>query len=156
MDRQQIEHYAAGADVPAQAIGGLTTEDLLATPVPGTWSIQQIVLHLMDSDLIGSDRMKRIAAEDRPTLLGYDETAFASTLGYEHLDVAMAAELFRLNHLLTAEVLRRLPDETFERIGLHNERGRETLSEMLQDYIDHLDHHMDFVRQKRALLGKPL
>jgi hypothetical protein len=48
-----------------------------AFPVPGTWSIQQIVLHMMDSDLIASDRMKRVIAEDRPTLIGYNETAFS-------------------------------------------------------------------------------
>ena len=63
MDRSWIERYAAGANVPAEAIRGLTPTDLNAFPVPGTWSIQQIVIHLMDSDLIGSDRMKRVAAE---------------------------------------------------------------------------------------------
>ena len=66
MDRAMIERYAAGADVPAAAIRGLTRDELNAFPVPGTWSIQQIVLHLMDSDLIGSDRMKRVAAEENP------------------------------------------------------------------------------------------
>jgi uncharacterized damage-inducible protein DinB len=156
MDHQQIQRYSAGADVPARAIEGLTKDDLLAIPVPGTWSIQQIVVHLMDSDLIGSDRMKRVAAEHRPTLLGYDESAFASKLGYEHLDAALAAEVFRLNRQLTAEVLRRLPEEAFERIGLHNERGKETLDEMVRDYADHLDHHMRFIRRKRELLEKPL
>ena len=30
---------------------------MLAFPIPGTWSIQQIIMHLMDSDLIASDRM---------------------------------------------------------------------------------------------------
>ena len=157
MDRRQIERYAEGADVPVRAIAGLTTEDLLATPVPGTWSIQQIILHLMDSDLIGANRMKRIAAEERPTLLGYDESAFGSKLGYEHLDVAMAAEVFRLNRLLTSEILRRQPDVTFRaNRAAQRARYRETLSEMLRDYCDHLDHHMKFIHEKRGLLGKPL
>ena len=156
MDRQQIERYAAGAELPGRAIEALNKDDLLAVPVPGTWSIQQIILHLMDSDLIGSDRMKRVAAEDRPTLLGYDESAFASKLGYEHLDTALATEVFRLNRQLTAQVLRRLPDDAFKRIGLHNERGKETLEEMVRDYADHLDHHMKFIVRKRELLGKPL
>jgi len=47
---------------------------LLAVPVPGTWSLQQIAIHMMDSDLIASDRMKRIASMDKPLLCGYDET----------------------------------------------------------------------------------
>jgi uncharacterized damage-inducible protein DinB len=155
MNRALIDRYAAGADVPAKAIASLEKGDLLAFPIPGTWSIQQIILHLMDSDLIASDRMKRVAAEDRPTLVGYNETAFAQRLGYEHVSAQAAAELFRLNRQMTAEILRRLPDEAFQRKGLHTERGEVTLEQLLTTYTDHLDHHMKFVREKRKLLGKP-
>jgi len=157
MDRALIERYAAGAAVPAEAIRGLTPSELNAFPVPGTWSIQQIVVHLMDSDLIGSDRMKRVAAENvPPQLIGYDETAFAKNLPYEKLDPAQACEVFRLNRLLTAAVLRNLPDSAFTRHGMHSERGRETLADLVEGYVEHLEHHMKFIREKRKLLGKPL
>lgn len=156
MNRELIEQYAAGAEVPAKSIVGLDRSDLLAFPVPGTWSIQQIILHLMDSDLIGADRMKRVAAEDGPMLVGYDETAFAKRLGYEHLSVRDAAEIFRLNRLMTAEILRRLPPAAFERTGKHSERGNVTLEQLLATYIGHVEHHLTFLRDKRKLLGKPL
>src|SRR5262245_47270556 len=109
MDRTLIERYAAGATVPGEAIRGLSAADLNAVPVPGTWSIQQIIIHLMDSDLIGADRMKRVAAEEMPQLIGYDETAFAKRLHPEKLDPVQACEVFRLNRLLTTTVLRNLP-----------------------------------------------
>jgi uncharacterized damage-inducible protein DinB len=157
MSRELIEQYAADADVPAKAIAGLKKADLLAFPVPGTWSIQQIILHLMDSDLIASDRMKRVAAEDRPpTLIGYDETAFAKNLAYDQVSARDAAEVFRLNRLVTAELLRRLPATAFKRIGHHNERGEVTLEGLLQTYVEHVHHHLKFIREKRKLLGKPL
>src|SRR6202034_1448032 len=105
MNRELIERYAAGADVLGKAIQGLDRADLLAFPVPGTWSIQQIVLHMMDSDLIAADRMKRVAAEDHPTLIGYNETAFARNLAYEEVSAQDAAEIFRLNRRMTAELL---------------------------------------------------
>ena len=112
MNRDLIERYAAGASQPAEAIAGLSRDELNAFPVPGTWSIQQIVIHLMDSDLIGSDRMKRVAAEDRPpTLIGYDESAFACGLFYDQLDPRTACEVFQKNRQLTAEILRRLSDD---------------------------------------------
>jgi DinB superfamily len=156
MDRNLIEQYAAGAEVPAKAIVGLEKSDLNAFPVPGTWSIQQIILHLMDSDLIGSDRMKRVAAEDKPALLAYNETAFASRLGYEHLSVRDAAEIFRLNRLMTAEILRRLPATAFSRTGLHSEQGEVTLEQLVATYVGHVEHHLKFIREKRSLLGKPM
>jgi DinB family protein len=156
MNRELIEKYAAGAEVPAQAIAGLERADLLAFPVPGTWSIQQIILHLMDSDLIASDRMKRVAAEDNPLLVGYNETAFGNRLGYEHLSARDAAEIFRLNRLMTAEILRRLPPAAFARTGQHSERGEVTLEQLLETYTEHVDHHLKFIRDKRKLLGKPM
>ncbi len=156
MHRELIEKYAAQADVPARSIAGLEQADLLAFPVPGTWSIQQIILHLMDSYLIAGDRMKRVAAEDRPTLIGYNETAFAKRLGYEHVSVRDASEIFRLNRLVTADILRHLPDSAFSRIGHHNERGDVTLEQLVSTYVGHVDHHLKFIRDKRTLLGKPL
>jgi uncharacterized damage-inducible protein DinB len=157
MSRELIEQYAADADIPAQAIAGLEKADLLAFPVPGTWSIQQIILHLMDSDLIASDRMKRVAAEKQPpTLVGYDETAFAENLAYEHVSAKDAAEVFRLNRLVTAELLRRLPPSAFQRVGHHTERGDVTLEGLIETYVGHVAHHLKFIREKRKLLGKPL
>ena len=37
MDMTLIEQYARGASALGKAIAGLSREDLLATPVPGTW-----------------------------------------------------------------------------------------------------------------------
>jgi uncharacterized damage-inducible protein DinB len=156
MDRTLIEQYAAGANLPAQALRGLSPEDLLATPVPGTWSIQQIVLHLMDSDLIAADRMKRIIAEDNPTIIGFDQAAFAAKLHYDKLDAAVAADIFRQNRLLMAVILRNLPDSAFARFGNHNERGPLTLAQMVAMYVGHLSHHMGFLNHKRQLLGKTI
>ena len=152
MDRRLIEEYAQGASRPAEAIAGLSADQLNAFPVPGTWSIQQIVMHLMDSDLIASDRMKRVIAEHEPAIIGYDESAFARELHYDKLDPQAACQIFALNRQLTATVLRHLPDEAFDRVGIHNEAGRLTLEQLVQTYIDHLDRHLDFVMKKRAMV----
>ena len=156
MDRKLIDEYEAGADLPSRAIAGLTREQLLAHPVPGTWSVQEVVMHLMDSDLVGSDRMKRVIAEPGPTLLAYDETRWVQNLGYEHADTKSACEVFRLNRKMTAAILRRLPDAAFQRTGTHTERGVETLEMLVQDYIAHLNHHLKFVVAKREKLGKSM
>lgn len=151
-DRTLIDRYAAAAPSVADALKGLTVAELHAHPVPGAWSVQQLVMHLMDSDLIASDRMKRIIAMDKPLLIGYDENAFTTRLPVDKLDAAAAAEIFRLNRLLTAVVLREQPDSAFDRIGIHNERGAITLGQMVTMYVEHLDHHMKFMRDKLAAL----
>ena len=154
MNKTLVERYAKGAGEVAAAIQGLSREDFLAVPVAGTWSIQQIVIHLMDSDLIASDRMKRVIAEENPAIIGYDETAFSQKLFYEKLDPFAAADIFKRNREMTAVILRSLPEEAFKRGGTHNERGRVTLGEFVATYVNHLDHHLGFLRHKRELLKK--
>lgn len=154
MDRKLIDRYVNEAAELGKSIAGLSKQDLLAFPVPGTWSIQQIVIHTLDSDLVSSDRMKRIIAEENPLLIGYDESKFAARLHYEDLDPQLACELFVKNRQLTSEILRRLADDAFARTGIHNERGKVTLEEYLAGVVWHLQHHLKFIREKRKLLGK--
>jgi uncharacterized damage-inducible protein DinB len=153
-DRSAIDRYRAGAGVPGALVAGLTAEELAARPGPGAWSLRELVMHLMDSDLVGSDRMKRVIAEENPTLLAYDQDAFARRLGYDRLDLGLACEIFRLNRLMTADLLAGLTDADFERAGMHTERGRETLEDLVHGYVEHLEYHARFAREKRERLGR--
>ncbi len=135
-------------------VKGLAGLPIDAHPIPDTWSLRQIVVHLMDSDLIGSDRMKRIAAMENPLLVGYDESKFAQLAGAEGIDIVQAAEIFALNRKLTTFVLRALPDSAFDRTGIHTEKGKVTLAEQVQAYVDHLAYHLKFIEKKRAMLVK--
>jgi len=152
MDRSLIETYAAGGSKLRASIAGLTRNQLAAFPIPGTWSIAQIVVHLWDSDAAATHRMKRIAAEETPLIIAYDETAFTKSLRYHEMDLDRVCTLFELNRLHTAEMLRLLPDAAFERKGVHNHRGVVTLGGLVKGYIEHLEHHLRFVEKKRAMV----
>jgi DinB superfamily len=155
MDRRLIDQYSAGGQQLRNAYQGLNKEQLFAVPIPKTWSLHQIAVHMMDSDLIGSDRMKRIACMDKPLLVGYDETGFSNLPGSEEIDVEEAIDIFVQNRKVTAKVLSKLPDSAFERYGIHTEKGKVTLEEMVAIYISHLDGHLDWVDRKREMvLGK--
>lgn len=154
--RATIDAYEAGADAPARAIVGLTPEDLDATPIAGTWSIRQIVVHLWESEVAAVHRMRRIAAEDLPLLIAYDESAMASRLHYESADLDLVTRMFADLRRFTAAWLRTMPAEVFPRVGIHNQRGKVSLAEMVRMYVEHLDGHMHHLRTKRSLLGKPL
>ena len=156
MDRNLLEIYEDGGRKLIKGIEHLDRNDLTAFPVPGAWSIQQLVCHLADSDLVFSDRIKRVIAEDRPQLLAFDENLWAKNLHYELQSPQDAVELFALNRRLTAAVLKVLPDEAFRRAGVHSERGELTLEQIVRTAVGHLDHHLKFLYDKREKLGKIL
>jgi hypothetical protein len=160
VDTQLIDKYETGGRLLRTSIIGLGKDDLLWIPPPspdlGSWSIQQIVLHLMDADLIWSERMKSIIAEDNPQIIGYDESKYAAGLFYDRQDASRAVELFDLNRRQFTIVLRKLPQSAFTRTGNHSERGPITLAQSVQYMVEHVDHHIQFINKKRNKMGKPL
>ena len=162
MDRELIEHYSRGAEKIALAIRGLTREDMLWKPAPdgdpkiGKWSIQEVVIHLLDSDLIAIDRIKRMLAMENPLLVGYDENLFTQKLLPEEQSTEDAVKILDLSFKNFARVLRKLPDATFERTGTHNERGPVKAGEYIKYMVDHLDRHVKFIHAKRAAMGKEM
>lgn len=156
MSTALIERYSAGSAVLSRSVAGLAPADLDAFPIPGTWSIRQIVVHTLDSDLIATHRLRRIVAEELPLLISYDETLFAKSLRYEDVDIALATRLFTDNRAFTTLLLKGLPAPAWSRVGIHSQRGKITVADIVQMYSDHVDHHIGFIIKKRALLGKPL
>lgn len=144
----QIDAYVAGGAKLIAAFDGLTSADLRAIPVPGTWSLQQIATHIYDSDLIGTDRMKRIAAMPNPLICAYDESAFNALPGMEAIDALAACRAVANNRQFMAEHLRRFSPEMFARTGIHTEVGKVSLADQVVKYIHHLEHHLKFALQK--------
>ncbi len=160
MDHELIEHFATGGEKLQLAIRGLTREDLLQVPEPdagvGKWSIQQLVIHCLDSELVSIDRLKRMIAEENPTLIGYDENKYTQALFYSDQPAQPAANLVDANRELFAHVLRKLPDTAWTRKGTHNERGEINVGGYLKAVVDHLEHHIHFIHLKRAKMGKEM
>jgi uncharacterized damage-inducible protein DinB len=148
MNAQTIDDYEAGGTKLEQAIRGLTGEDLLASPPSepeiGKWTIQQVVLHLCDSDLVYAERMKRVIAEENPTL------------HYAEQSAEDAVTLLATVRRQMARILRKLPESAFARSGNHTEYGKRTLAHLVEGAVKHLDHHIAFIHKKRAAMGKEM
>jgi uncharacterized damage-inducible protein DinB len=150
-----IDAYLAGPQALRAAVRGLSREQLVARPVAGKWSTLEVVCHLADFDPILADRMKRVIAEDRPQLLGADEQRFAAALAYHQRDLEEELALIEQTRSQMARILRTLPDEALQRVGVHNERGELTLERLLTITTNHLPHHVRFIHEKRQALGLP-
>jgi len=151
-----INRYSTDAALLGRDIAGLTDAELDARPVAAQWTIRELVWHVVDSDTILGDRMRRIIAEDRPSLIAFDETLFTQRLFYQQRDINPGVKLFELNRLVLADILGRLQTSDFDRVGIHSEVGPLTLLQIVEKTIVHLQHHRKFLVEKRRLLGKPL
>jgi hypothetical protein len=115
--------------------------------------VHEVVCHIADFEPISTDRICRVIALDRPTLLGADETEFARSLAYEARDFDEQMRLIEVLRSHTARILRTLPEAAFQRVGVHNEAGPMTLEQLMARVTNHLPHHIAFIREKRKAIG---
>lgn len=154
MNHPMLNQYETAATGLRELIAGLSKDQLLAHPVPGTWSVQENVCHIVDTDLVIADRMKRVIAEDNPTLLAFDENRWTAHLAYAAQDATDAVTLLDANHRQMARVLRALPDSAMDRNGTHNQAGPLTLRDLFEKSVTHLEHHLKNALAKRNIIQK--
>jgi len=147
-----IETYLQGPAILREAVAGLGSEALRVRPVPGKWSILEVVCHLADSEQAYCHRMKRVIAEEKPPLPGYDETRFAASLAYHERDLEEELALLESMRRQMVRVLRSVPDATWSRKGVHTEQGMMTLEDLLRTEAEHIPHHLTFIEEKRRAL----
>jgi uncharacterized damage-inducible protein DinB len=150
--QQLTNDYLSGPKAVRTAVAELTREQLLARPVAGKMSTLEVVCHLADFEPIMADRMKRVIAEENPTLLGADENRFLTALAYHDRDLDEELTIIERTRSQLARILRTLPNDALLRTGTHNERGPLTLEKLLTTAINHIPHHVQFIHQKRQAL----
>lgn len=135
-----------------EAVAGLSYEEIKRRPVEGKWSILEVVCHLTDTDIYHTDRIERILALERPLLIGVDERPYPERLQFQEQDLDEEIELMELLRRRTARILRRQPDEAWKRTGIHSEVGLCTVRDLVVKSVRHVQHHLSFVAEKRAII----
>lgn len=148
-DREALAVLAATPVKLAAIVSGMDAGRSHDRPSADEWSAAQIIGHLLDTEIAYSHRIRLILAGDLPSYPGFDPSAMlalprpglAETLGlYTSL---RAANLHLLRTILLAD---------WQRAGLHQEEGRETVSRNVQKLAEHdLDH---LSQLERALVGR--
>ena len=120
---------------------------------PGRWSVGQVLAHMVDSDLVWAWRLRMILAHERPSLGGYDQDVWARRLHYEKADSRASLDQFGQVRSINLALLDRVPDAAFDRVGVHAERGEESVRHLMRLYAGHDLVHLAQVR--RILSAEP-
>jgi hypothetical protein len=89
---------------------------------------------------------------DGPTIVGYDQDAYAARLWYDRpIEASLAA--FAAARDCTSELLHRMTGDDWSRTGTHSESGRYGVEDWLRIYGVHAHDHADQVRRARATVS---
>jgi ribosomal protein S18 acetylase RimI-like enzyme len=124
-------------DAVEDAVAGLTGRELSRAEAPGKWSMRHVARHLADSDLVWGYRLRLVLAQDRPVLTGFDQDRWATRLRYDQAPAGMAIEEFRVVRRSNLYLIAGASPADLQRVGLHAERGEESVAHMIRLYAGH-------------------
>ena len=133
-----------------QAIAGLSDAQLRHPEAPGKWSIVHVLQHLADSDLVWAWRVRLILAHDRPTITGYDQDLWSERLHYGDTDPRQAVETFHVLRAANLRLLERATPDDMARVGVHSERGEESVGQLCRLYAGHDLLHLNQIARISA------
>jgi hypothetical protein len=147
-----IAQYRAGHAAVLDALAGITDAELDARPAgEGEWTAREVVHHLADSEMTSALRVRKLVAEEDPTIYGYDEALWARRLHYDDRPIGPSLEALAAARSSTADLLDRLSDAEWARTGTHTESGAYGVERWLEIYAAHAhDHAAQIVRARRA------
>ena len=146
---QLVELYKEGTRVFAESLEGIADGELDAAPGPEEWTAREVVHHMADSEMTSAIRLRRLIAEDEPTIQGYDQEEYAQRLFYAERPIEASVEAVAAARRTTAEILDRLDEEQWGRGGTHTESGLYGVNAWLEIYAAHAHDHADQIRRAR-------
>ena len=152
-DRDPLAILRATPDALRRGIDGVTPQQLRQPERPGKWSIVQVLRHLADAEVVWAWRMRLILAQDRPVLTGYDQDRWADRLGYVDAEPAQALEEFTVVRRGNLRLLDRATPEDLRRVGVHAERGEESVEHLRRLFAGHDLLHLRQIDRIRAAVG---
>jgi hypothetical protein len=130
-----------------QATAGVSAATLGRQPAPGEWSPREVLSHLADSDLVTGMRVRMIVTEDRPALLGYDQEKWTSRFGSLDGDAAETLARWQALRRANLRIYASLSPEEWRRVGVHAERGEESVRLTVQLQAGHDRVHLAQLRR---------
>jgi len=153
MDKQTrdrlVNRYKDGYRVVKAALEGATDAELDASPAPGKWTAREIVHHLADSEMTSAIRLRLLVAETNAQIRPYDQELFARTLHYDR-PIASSLLAFQAARSSTGDLLDRLTDAEWAKVGSHPEHDRYSVERWLEVYAAHAHNHAEQITRARA------
>jgi hypothetical protein len=150
MSREELlAKFRTGYSDVEKALAGATDAELDRPAADDGWTARQVAHHLADSEATAYVRLRRLIAEDRPQIVGYDEPEYARRLHYER-PIASSLAVLKAVRDASLELLESLTPEEWERAGTHSESGTYSVDRWLEIYAAHSHDHAEQIRAARG------
>jgi len=155
-ERDPLRVLGATADELAVLVGNKPAAVMQARPFKErwTWTPNEILGHLTDAEWVYGYRIRLVLCEERPKILGMDQELWVKGQNYNERSTAELLDSFAALRAINLALWGRITPDRLSRVGLHNERGEESLGLMLKMHAGHDLSHIDQIRRYIAEIEK--
>jgi hypothetical protein len=130
-------------------IRGVSRKRLRKRPAPGKWSINEILAHLADGEIVGAFRLRFILGSPGAAIVAYDQDRWVTSGHYDKRDPRESLQQFGILREANLALLKSLTPKQWKLYGVHSERGRESIEHIVRMFAGHDINHL---RQIEAIL----
>ena len=145
--RDYVQMLRESPGVIVDLLRGVPDEVLHRSPVPGKWSIAEILAHLADDEIATAWRYRQMLENPGCTLPGFDQDAWARMANNAESIPQDSLDLYRSLRQANLRVLERLSTDQWNSWGVHLERGSITVEEMARHMAGHDVNHIEQIRK---------
>jgi hypothetical protein len=146
--KKPMEILAATPRQLARLVKGVSRKQLSQRPASGKWSVAEILAHLADSEVVYGFRIRLILEANSPPIQGTDQDAWATFSDYAKHDPVLSLEAFRITRERIVRLLKSLSRESWDSYGMHSERGKETVTRVVEMLAGHDVNHMMQIKER--------
>ncbi|MGD0725943.1 MAG: DinB family protein [Spirochaetia bacterium] len=146
--KKPMEILAATPRQIARLVKGVSRKKLSQRTAPDKWSVTEILAHLADSELVYGFRIRIILEASGTSIQGTDQDAWAKFSDYAKHDPVLSLESFRINRERMVRLLKSLPRESWDLYGMHSERGKETVTRVVEMLAGHDVNHLKQIKER--------
>lgn len=141
-----IDRYAEGPTVLRIAFDEAPERARKWRSTDGDWSVHEIIAHCADSEAYAAIRIRLLADESSPMIVGYDQEQWARTFDYHSRPLEPAFAVIESVRASTTELIKSFDDDVWSSVGTHTETGRYSAEDWLTTYSQHLHDHAAQIR----------
>jgi hypothetical protein len=128
-------------EIPSR-LGRISEERSTHRRAPGKWSKKEELGHLVDSAANNHQRFVRMQIENNIPLQQYRQQEWVTIQRYHSISWTEIVKFWEVYNSHLLHIMRHVDETKLGNTGTFPEYGTQTLEFILNDYVDHLEHHL--------------
>lgn len=128
-------------------LGSVSSDVANEIHAPYTWTIKQVIGHLIDAEKIFGSRLHRFGCGDLQSVPGMDHIPYVSKMNYDQIPLASLVDELVSTRRSNLAFVKRLPPTAWDNSGAADD-NMISVRALIYILVGHINHHLKIIRKR--------